>query len=346
MHNRGRNFWHLMAIITMIFWGTSFVSTKILLDYGFSSIFIFVVRFIFTYFLLLVLSHDMMFSQNKKDEFQLFLGGLMGGTLYFWLENTALSHSPSSNVSLLVCTSPLIILIIVSLIFKKEKLKKRQVAGSLLTFLGMVLVVLNGHFYLKLSPKGDLLALGASLVWVIYSISVKRLHKKYSTLFITRKVFFYSCLTAIPLLPLDDAVIPWENFLIPSVIINFLLLTLFSSLFGYLVWNLVQRELGAVLASNYIYSMPLITIITAVIVLDEQVTWIALIGAFAIVTGMVLAEYNGKKEQHRDYNLQERYHVLTEYNGKKKQRQNYNLKKRNHVLAEYTGKKKPMSEKV
>ena len=92
--------------------------------------------------------------------------------------------------------------------------------------------------------------------------------------------------------------------------------------------------------------MPLITIITAVIVLDEQVTWIALIGAFAIVTGMVLAEYNGKKEQHRDYNLQERYHVLTEYNGKKKQRQNYNLKKRNHVLAEYTGKKKPMSEKV
>lgn len=283
-----------MAIVTIIFWGTSFVSTKILLEYGFSAIFIFVVRFIFTYLLLLILSHDTLFSKNRKDEMLLFLGGIMGGTLYFWLENTALMHSPSSNVSLIVCTNPLIIFIVVSLLFKKEPLNRRQVIGSLLTFMGMILVVLNGHFCLHLSPKGDLLALGAAITWVIYSISVKKLHEKYSSLFITRKIFFYSCLTAIPLLLIERPDIPWENFKAPAVIVNFLLLAIFSSLFGYLVWNLVLKELGTVLASNYIYSIPLVTIITAVIVLNERVTWVALLGALAIVVGMVMAEYGGK----------------------------------------------------
>lgn len=286
----GRNFWHLMAVLTVTVWGTSFVSTKILLDYGFSAVFIFFMRFVFTYLLLLVLSHDVWRAENWKDELTMMIGGVMGGTLYFWMENTALTLSPTSNVSLIVCTNPLLIMITVSLLFKKERLSVRQIIGSLLTFVGMVLVVLNGRFVLHLSLKGDLLALGAALVWVVYSISMRRLHGRYSPLFITRKVFFYSCLTALPLLLSDPKVIPWENITVPAVILNFLLLALFSSLFGYLVWNMVLKNLGTVLASNYIYAIPLVTIITAVVVLDERITWVAMLGAVAIVVGMVMAE--------------------------------------------------------
>lgn len=290
----GRNFWHLMAVLTVTIWGTSFVSTKILLGYGFSAVFIFFMRFVFTYLLLLVLSHDVWRAKNWKDELTMMVGGVMGGTLYFWMENTALTLSPSSNVSLIVCTNPLLIMITVSLLFKKERLNVRQIIGSLLTFVGMVLVVLNGRFFLHLSPKGDLLALGAAVVWVVYSISMRRLHGKYSTLFITRKVFFYSCLTALPLLLCDQNDIPWENIKIPVVILNFLLLALLSSLFGYLVWNMVLKNLGTVFASNYIYAIPLVTIITAVIVLEERITWVAMLGAVAIVVGMVMAERKGE----------------------------------------------------
>lgn len=290
----GRNFWHLMAVLTVTIWGTSFVSTKILLGYGFSAVFIFFMRFVFTYLLLLVLSHDAWRAKNWKDELTMMVGGVMGGTLYFWMENTALSLSPSSNVSLIVCTNPLLIMITVSLLFKKERLNVRQIIGSLLTFVGMVLVVLNGRFFLHLSPKGDLLAFGAAVVWVVYSISMRRLHGKYSTLFITRKVFFYSCLTALPLLLCDQNDIPWENIKIPVVILNFLLLALLSSLFGYLVWNMVLKNLGTVFASNYIYAIPLVTIITAVIVLEERITWVAMLGAVAIVVGMVMAERKGE----------------------------------------------------
>lgn len=294
MKERGSFFWHLLAILTVVIWGTSFVSTKILLSYGFSAIFIFFLRFIVTYALLVICSHKRWRAENMKDELTLLLGGLMGGTLYFWLENTALSISPSSNVSLIVCTNPLMILIVVSLLYKRERLNLRQILGSLLTFVGMVLVVLNGQLYLNLSPLGDLMALGAAIVWVVYSISIRRLYDQYSTMFITRKIFFYSCLTTIPFLLYDRPNVPWENFAEPAVIINFLLLTLLSSLFGYLVWNKVLKQLGTVLASNYIYAIPLVTIITAVIVLDERITWVAIAGALAIVVGMVLAEYRGK----------------------------------------------------
>lgn len=88
--------------------------------------------------------------------------------------------------------------------------------------------------------------------------------------------------------------IPWQNFAYPVVTLNILALTVFSSLFGYLIWNKVLKQLGTVLASNYIYAIPLVTIITAVIALNERITAMALAGAAAIITGMVIAEWKKK----------------------------------------------------
>lgn len=283
--------WHLLAIITVIFWGTSFVSTKILLNHGFSAILIFFIRFVFTYLLLVALSHKRLWANNLKDELVLLICGITGGTLYFWLENNALLHSPTSNVSLIVCTNPILILITVSIFFSKERLSLRQTAGSVLTFMGMILVVLNGHFNLHLSPKGDVMALGAAIVWVIYSICIRRISDQYPTLFITRKIFFYSVLTTLPLIAPELSQIPWNAFSNSIVILNFLLLTLFSSLFGYVIWNIVLKKLGTILASNYIFFIPLVTMITAVIALNETITLYAIIGAAAIIIGLFLAEY-------------------------------------------------------
>lgn len=88
--------------------------------------------------------------------------------------------------------------------------------------------------------------------------------------------------------------IPWEAFREPVVIGNFLCLCIFSNLFGYLIWNKVMMKLGTVLASNYIFAIPLVTMITAVITIGEYISPMAIAGAFAIVTGMVLAEYKKK----------------------------------------------------
>ena len=290
--------WHLLAIGTVAFWGTSFVSTKVLLNHGFSAVQIFTMRFVVTYLLLLAASHKQFRCKEWKHELILFICGITGCTLYFWTENTALSLAPSSNVSLIVCITPLLIMIFGGLLYKSERLGRRQVLGCLITFVGMVLVVLNGKFILKLSPFGDFLAISAALVWTIYSLVVRKLNGVYSTLFITRRMFFYGSITAIPALFIEAggtvskaANIPWQNFTEPVVTLNFLCLTVFSTLFGYLVWNKVMKQLGTVLASNYLYAIPLVTIITAVIALSERITLVAIAGAAAIVAGMVLAEW-------------------------------------------------------
>ena len=295
--SRGLAFWHILAIGTIAFWGTSFVSTKVLLNHGFSAVQIFTLRFVVTYLLLLAISHKQFRCKEWHHELILFICGLTGCTLYFWAENTALSLSPSSNVSLIVCTNPLLIMIFGGLLYKGERLCKRQILGCIITFVGMVLVVLNGKFILKLSPIGDLLAFSSACMWTVYSLILRKLNGKYSTLFMTRKMFFYGALSAVlVMLAETDKSIPWQNFAEPVVSFNFLCLTVFSSLFGYLVWNLVLEKIGTVLASNYIYAIPLVTIITAVIALDEHITSVALAGAAAIVTGMVLAEWKPRKK--------------------------------------------------
>lgn len=291
---RGTFVFHFLAFVTVLFWGTSFVSTKVLLEYEFSAVQIFTIRFVVTYLILLLACHRKFRCESFKHELILFICGITGCTLYFWTENTALTLSSSSNVSLIVCTNPLLIMIFGGIIYKTERLCKRQVLGCLVTFVGMVLVVLNGKFVLKVSPLGDFLAFGSALVWTVYSLVIKKLNGVYSTLFITRKVFFYGMLTSVPIMLVENSQVPWSNFTLPVVIFNFLCLTVFSSLFGYLIWNKVLKQLGTVLASNYIYAIPLVTIVTAILALGERITSVAILGAFAIVAGMVLAEIKKK----------------------------------------------------
>lgn len=299
--------WHILAIATILFWGTSFVSTKVLINHGFSAVQIFTIRFAATYLMLLVVGlRNIRFHSNSwKDELFFLLGGVTGCTIYFWAENTALTISQSSNVSLIVCTNPLLILLVGVFFFKREKLLPRQIAGSFITFIGMVLVVLNGKFVLKLSPVGDMLAFGAAIAWTVYSYSTESVRSKYSTLFAIRKIFFYGFLTSLPIFALDyfglgtegnfvAHPIPWDAFKEPVVIMNFLCLCIFSNLFGYLIWNKVMDKLGTVLASNYIFALPLITMITAAITIGEHISSVAIAGAAAIVTGMIMAEYKKK----------------------------------------------------
>lgn len=65
----------------------------------------------------------------------------------------ALEYAPASNVSLIVCTAPVWTAVVMSLFYRGERMSRRQIAGSALAFAGMVLVVLNGHFVLRLSPR-------------------------------------------------------------------------------------------------------------------------------------------------------------------------------------------------
>ncbi len=286
--------WHFLAVFTIAVWGASFVSTKILLNAGFLPTHVYLLRFALAYLILLAVSHERIFAKTLKHEAMLACCGLTAGSIYFIAENTALEFSLVSNVSLIVCANPLLTMIFGGLLYRSERLRKHQVVGSILTLCGMILVVLNGKFILEISPVGDLLAFVAALVWTIYSLMVRPLAERYSAIFISRKIFFYGALTSLPVLFFVGADIPWAAFENPVVAGNFLFLGIIASLFGYVIWNKVLRVIGTVLASNYIYAIPLFSIVLSVIFLHERITPVAVLGACLILFGMLLAEYRKK----------------------------------------------------
>lgn len=225
-----------------------------------------------------------------RDELLLAAAGLTGGSFYFLTENIALEYAPASNVSLIVCTAPVWTALLLSLVYRSERMTRRQTAGCALAFVGVVLVVLNGRFVLHLSPRGDLLALSAALLWMLYSLVIKRLGDRLPVAYITRKVFFYGIVTILPWFAWEPFDLPAATLRHPAVWGNLLFLGVVASLLCYVLWNAAMTRLGAVRTTNYIYLNPLVTMLTAALVIDERITPAALCGAALILSGMWLAE--------------------------------------------------------
>lgn len=284
--------YHLIAILIVVVWGTTFVSTKILLLNGLTPAGIFAIRFFIAYIGLVIISHKRMFCKNLKDELLVVLLGLFGGSMYFLTENMSLNYTTTTNTSLIVCSCPLFSTLLICYFFK-TKLTKSQILGDVFAFLGMAIVVLNGQFVLHLSPIGDMLAFGACLCWAFYSLIMRLLVSNYSSVFITRKVFGYGLMTIIPwfLFRPEDSPINID-FTNPLLWGNILFLSLVASLTCYSLWTVCLKRLGVIAATNYVYINPIATVGAAVIILNEQITIWFILGSFFILAGLWLHNRN------------------------------------------------------
>ena len=295
---------HIVAFLTVAVWGSTFVFTKLLLQAGLSPAQIFTLRFIIAYVLLLAYSmsrqHQWLCS-SWKDELLMVALGITGGSLYFLTENAAMLYTTATNTSLIVCSCPLFAMLLFAIVYRQsEHITKVQALGSVIACLGMAVVVLNGHFVLHLSPLGDILAFGACLCWAVYSLLMKKALEDYSTLFITRKVFFYGIITIIPyyILRQEEASIFYFSIFLSfsfTILLNLLFLAVVASLLCFLTWNWVISKLGAVVATNWVYFNPITTILFAWWLLHEQITIWFLLGTILILAGMYLSDRKKKK---------------------------------------------------
>ena len=296
--------YHLVAFITVAIWGSTFVFTKLLLLSGLTPAQIFTLRFIIAYVLLLVYelsTHRFsLLASTWRDELLMVALGVTGGSLYFLTENSSMNYTTTTNTSLIVSLSPLVASFLISLFYQSQRLNQVQAVGSLMAALGVIVVVLNGHFVLHLSPLGDSLAFGAALCWGFYSLLMIPANQRYDTHFITRKVFFYGLLSMIPYYlfrPGETWIFTPSvlHFFTLSTLLNLLFLSIVASMLCFLVWNWVLKKLGAVIATNYVYFNPVTTILFAWAILSEQITVWFLLGTFLILTGMMMADKHKKQ---------------------------------------------------
>ena len=249
------DFWYHVAAFAMILvWGISFLNTRVLLDEGLTPTQIFVIRFAIAYLSLLVVCRFKVRYTGWRDELLFVVCGVAGGSAYFIAENTALELTLISDVAVLVSIAPLTTALMGAIFYRDERITLLTCVGMIIAFIGSVMLALKDGLVWGDSVLGDLLAMLAALVWAFYSMALKRLNRTYTTLFITRKLFFYGVLSALPLLALqDNAQLSWATFSQPAVWGNLLYLGLVCSMAAYFIWGITVKRIGAVRASNYFY---------------------------------------------------------------------------------------------
>ena len=282
-------FFHGVAVLTVGVWGTTFIATKVLLFNGLNPASIFFYRFLLAYVLMLwVARKEKRWADSLRDELKAVGLGLGGGSLYFLTENTALYHTLSTQVAFILCTAPLFTAILIGAFSGtlKKTFKPAFVLGSVLALGGVALVIFNGSFILKLSPKGDLLCLAAALCWGFYTLWLKDMERRYSTLFLTRKVFGYGLLTILPYFLYEPLHYAPEILARPAVWGNLLFLGVVASMLCYLAWNKTIRELGALTVTPYIYLSPIFTSVASALILHEPLSGYGVAGALCIIVGV------------------------------------------------------------
>lgn len=288
---------NIEALVTIIGWASSFSFTKVLMeDGGLSPAETYVYRFALAYLFLIPFTFRKFFADNWKDEIQLALCGLCSGTLFYMLENHALTMTSITNVSLLSALSPLFTAILM-VIFYHQKFQKGLIIGTPLALVGVCFIVLAPGIALGLglhiSPAGDILAFSSALSWAIYSVAVKRLIPLYTTLFITRKMFFYGVLGAIPFMMLEGGPVHFQVLIDlhqPQYLLNLLFLVLICSLMCYVFWNEAIKNIGPVKANNYIYSQPIFGMLVGALWLGEPIYPLSIVGTVLIVGGLIVSD--------------------------------------------------------
>ena len=282
--------YHLLAFFVAAVWGVSFVSTSKLLDAGILPTEIYIIRFVIAYLVILALTFRKIMSDSLKDEVLFMICGLCGGSIYYIGENTALQYTLVTNVSLLVTLSPIITVLLTKMMYKTEQLSKGFIVGSIIAFIGVACVIFNSSFNIEVKPLGDLLSIFAAVSFAIYCIVVKKLNARYDTLFISRKIFFYGVVTALPFLTFQDHFMDFAILKEPVVWMHILFLGVVCSMLAFILWNEAINKLGASRASNYLYFSPLITLIASVWLLNENVSIVGYIGCALTIGGVIVSE--------------------------------------------------------
>ncbi len=284
---------HATALVTIMVWGTTFIATKLLLA-DFKPIEILFVRFVIGLIALFAVYPHRLKVGDRKKELVFAAAGLCGVTLYYLLENIALTFTATSNVSVIMSIAPFFTAML-SARLGGAKPKLNFYIGFAAAMAGIAIISFNGSAVLRLNPIGDLLALGAAAVWAIYSILSRKIGEYgYNTIQATRRIFLYGLAFMTPALFVFGFELGLARFTRPDVLFNILFLGLCASAMCFVTWNLAVKLLGAVKTSVYIYATPVVTVATSFIILGERITWLSALGIALTLAGLILSEKRSK----------------------------------------------------
>ncbi len=281
---------HLLALFTIFVWGTTFLSPSVLLR-DFSPVEILAARLLLAIAALTLAQPRRLRLKNRSHEWLFAGAGFFGVTLYFLLENVALTYTYSANCSVIISTAPFFVAMAMRLFCGEEAMGRSFYIGFAVAIAGVALVSFSGQ-QLSLNPLGDLLCVLAAVSWAGYNVFLKKIERcgYHNTLLITRRLFLYGLAFLLPFLFLLPRHAQAASLLKPLNLLNLLYLGLCASALCFVTWGMALEKIGAVRTSVYIYLSPAVTILFAWLLLHDPIHPMALAGAALTLAGLLLSQ--------------------------------------------------------
>ena len=281
---------HLSALFCIVVWGSTFIASKVLLT-TFSAVELIVIRFSVGVAALALARPRRLRTTGLRQEAVFAAAGLTGVTLYFLLENTALTYTLAANVGIIIAAAPLFTGLLSSLLSGgQEKPGRRFFLGFALAITGIAVISLNGRA-LRLNPLGDLLTVGAALSWAVYTLLLRRISRfGYDSILCTRRIFGWGLVFIVLVLPFAGFSPDLSALFQPRFLLLFLYLGVCACALCYFLWNAAILRLGPVRTNTWLYLSPVVTLLFSVLLLHEPVTPQALLGILLILSGLILSQ--------------------------------------------------------
>ena len=223
---------------------------------------------------------------TRRDWIRLATLGLVGHCLYQYLFIGGLAQTSVSNGALLVSTTPIVITLL-STLAGKERPGALHWTGTLLSLLGIYIVVGRGARLSGESLRGDLMLMGAVVCWALYTMGARPLMVRHSPVGVTALSMTIGTLVYVPLVSLHLIRVPWDA--VSLVAWGKLVYSaLFALCVAYTIWYAAVREIGGPRTSVYSNLLPIVAMITAYLWLHEPIGTAKMAGAAAVIAGVAL----------------------------------------------------------
>lgn len=281
---------HIAAVLSMIFWGFSFLLSKTVFEYYTPLTTIFFRLVISSLFLIgLVILTKQIEKIDRQDMWLIIGSAFFNPFLYFLGENYGLNLVSVSISAIIIATIPVFTPFVAFKIFG-EKLSAVNIFGLIISFAGLILILFNRQFELDASPLGIALLFLAVFSAVIYTVYIKKLSDKYKPITIITWQNLIGALLFMPLFFIFDfkGVIQVK----PNMIAVYSLLGLgiLCSSLAYILFIYAIKYLGISKSNLYTNLIPVIATVAAYFILKEDFTVIKAIGVGVVLLGVMLSQ--------------------------------------------------------
>lgn len=286
IQNGTLSYYYLASTGAVVLWSASFIATKLAYE-TFAPIQLAAVRTLFAVILFWFMRKITANNEQiqKEDRMRIALSGFLGITLYFAIENIGVSMTSSSNSALIVASFPAVTTLLEFFIYH-SKPNVKKVLGIILAIIGVaVLTQINVDGNSK-SMLGNIILIGAGIVWAFYNFITRDLTNKYSAMTLTYYQMLAGFIFFLPFVIIEGKTWRMPTMTSASALIY---LSVGCSIVAFLLYNLGLRKLSASISVSLMNLVPVLGLIFSILILHESVSTVQILGGVIVIIGVILS---------------------------------------------------------